>query len=123
MRDDFPWSVDGFRQSSLSPHYYHILNYNALSKIQNKIMSRVDTFTIIRKHTKNKVRTSLIISSLEFVNNKNLLSYVCFPIIVKVSYEVKNRYNAYTKMIKNYVAKRVELFSQSYFTFNFLSAI
>ena len=48
-------------------------------------MSRVDTFTIIRKHTKNKVRTSLIISSLEFVNNKNLLSYVCFPIIVKVS--------------------------------------
>ena len=85
MRDDFPWSVDGFRQSSLSPHYYHILNYNALSKIQNKIMSRVDTFTIIRKHTKNKVRTSLIISSLEFVNNKNLLSYVCFPIIVKVS--------------------------------------
>ena len=123
MRDDFPWSVDGFRQSSLSPHYYHILNYNALSKIQNKIMSRVDTFTIIRKYTKNKVRTSLIISSLEFVNNKNLLSYVCFPIIVKVSYEVKNRYNAYTKMIKNYVAKRVELFSQSYFTFNFLSAI
>jgi hypothetical protein len=123
LRDDFPWSVDGFRQSSLSPHYYHILNYNALSKIQNKIMSRVDTFTIIRKHTKNKVRTSLIISSLEFVNNKNLLSYVCFPIIVKVSYEVKNRYNAYTKMIKNYVAKRVELFSQSYFTFNFLSAI
>ena len=123
MRDDFPWSVDGFRQSSLSPHYYHILNYNALSKIQNKIMSRVDTFTIIRKHTKNKVRTSLIISSLEFVNNKNLLSYVCFPIIVKVSYEVKNRYNAYTKMIKNYVDKRVELFSQSSFTFNFLSAI
>ena len=86
-------------------------------------MSRVDTFTIIRKYTKNKVRTSLIISSLEFVNNKNLLSYVCFPIIVKVSYEVKNWYNAYTKMIKNYVAKRVELFSQSYFTFNFLSAI
>ena len=85
MRDYFPWIADGFRQSSSSPHYYHILNYNALSKIQNKIMSRVDTFTIIRKHTKNKVRTSLIISSLEFVNNKNLLSYVCFPIIVKVS--------------------------------------
>ena len=48
-------------------------------------MGRVDTFTIIRKYTKNKVFTSIIISSIEFVNNKNLLSYVCFPIIVKVS--------------------------------------
>ena len=46
-------------------------------------MGRFDTFAIIGKYTKNKVRASIIISSIKFVNNINLWFNVCFPIIVK----------------------------------------
>ena len=48
-------------------------------------MGRFDTFTIIGKYTENKVRISIIISSIEFVNNINLWFYVYLPMIIKAS--------------------------------------
>ena len=65
-------------------------------------MGRFDTFTIVEKFTKNKVFTSIIIFSIEFVNNKNH----------RVSIEGKSPYNEY-----HIVDSRRKIFPSNLMTF------